>query len=64
LHVLDDLVTPARGRFETFPIKNSDIAAAVTDQFPLLQGAGCLGDADSSHAQHARKKFVRKAEIV
>ena len=64
VHVLDNLVTPARGRFETFLIKNPDTAAAVADQLPLLQGASRLGDTDPSHAQQVRKKFVRKAEFV
>jgi hypothetical protein len=33
VHVFDDLVTLASGRFETFPVENDNFAAVVTDQF-------------------------------
>jgi hypothetical protein len=64
VHALVDPVTPASGRFETIPVENADVAPAVTDQFPLLQGAGGLGDGTSQHAQHAAKEFLRKTKVI
>ena len=39
---------------ETLPIKSSDMATAIADQFPFLERAGRLGEAKSSHAQQVR----------
>src|SRR5687768_9897642 len=41
---LDPGITPAGGCFEAFPIENSDPAATVTDQLPLLQATRGLVD--------------------
>ena len=52
VHVLDDLVTAAGGRFETVAVENADVAPAVADQIALLQGAGGVGNGNPQHAEH------------
>src|SRR5947199_39629 len=42
------LVAAAGSGLEPTPVKNSDVAATVTNQIALLQGTRCFGDADTS----------------
>src|SRR5437867_4179434 len=52
------LVAAARSGLEPSPIKNSDVAAAVTDQIARLQGTRRLSDADAAHAKHEGQKLL------
>ncbi len=58
------LVAPAGGGPESAPVENRDIAAAVSNQPPLLQRARRVGDADSTDAKHQGKELVRDVERV
>ena len=60
----DDLVTAARPRFQARSVEDRDLASDVADQFPLLEGAGCIGDALASHAQHVGEELLGEPEFV
>ena len=64
VHVLDDLVTAAGGRFETVAVENTDVAPAVADQIALLQGAGGVGNGNPQHAEHVAQKLLRETKLI
>ena len=57
-------VAPAGSGLESTPVENRDIAAAVLDQIPPLQGTGRIGDADSADAEHEGQEFLGDMESV
>src|SRR6266576_1434090 len=58
------LVAAAGSGLEPAPVENGDVAAAVTDQFALLQRARRLGDTDAADAQHEGQEFLRDVKVV
>ena len=60
----DDLITSARPRFQARSVQDCELASDVTDQVHLLEGAGCLGDAFSAHAQHVGEELLGEPEFV
>jgi hypothetical protein len=60
----DDLVTSARPRFQARSVEDRELASDVTDQVPLLEDAGCIGDALATHAQHVGEELLGEPEFV
>ena len=60
----DDLVTAARPCFQARSVEDRELASDVADQFPLLEGAGYLGDALSAHPQHVGEELLGEPEFV
>src|SRR5437016_5877994 len=58
------LVAAAGSGLEPTPIKNSDVAATVTNQIALLQGTCRFSDADAADAKHEGQEFLRDVEGV
>ena len=60
----DDLVTSARPRFQARSVEDSELASDVTDQVPLLEGAGRISNALAAHAQHVGEELLGELEFV
>src|SRR6478609_1877922 len=57
-------VAGAGGPFQPAVVEDRDVAAAVLDQLPALQGGGRFGDAGAAYAEHVTEELVRHAELV
>ena len=60
----DDLVTLAAQFFQPGPIKNLNLAAAVTDDAEFLQLSGRFGDAFAPDSQHIGNQFLCHYQMI
>src|SRR5690349_6028023 len=59
-----DGVTGAGRAFEPSYIDNEDIAAAISDQLPALQGGCRAGYAHAANTQHQCEEFMREVKAA
>src|SRR5579885_591354 len=62
--MLQDLIALARGRFQTFAIKNGDLAALILDVSRLPQHARCKRHFRTRRAEDMRQKFMGHRKTV
>src|SRR6185436_15567899 len=59
-----DGITGAGGALQAAHIEEGDIAAAVPNQLPALQGTGRAGHTHAANAQHQCQKFVGQVKLI